>query len=110
MGDAEACSQKGPGRKDPHEGQEEDEQGKDRLGEELSSRALPRLLEVWLSYVPPAVLSALVAPSLLVDQEKISLAPGNVFLWASIPTVIVAWKTKNFPQTRLRAGCRSATA
>jgi branched-subunit amino acid transport protein len=61
----------------------------------MSSRALPRLLEVWLSYVPSAVLAALVAPSLLVDQEQISLNSGNVFLWASIPTVIIAWKTKN---------------
>jgi branched-subunit amino acid transport protein len=61
----------------------------------MSSRALPRLLEVWLSYVPSAVLTALVAPSLLVDQEQISLNSGNVFLWASIPTVIIAWKTKN---------------
>ena len=61
----------------------------------MSSRALPRLLEVWLSYVPSAVLAALVAPSLLVDQHKVSFATGNVFLWASIPTVIVAWKTKN---------------
>jgi branched-subunit amino acid transport protein len=61
----------------------------------MSSRALPRLLEVWLSYVPSAVLTALVAPSLLVDQEHISLNSGNVFLWASIPTVIIAWKTKN---------------
>ena len=61
----------------------------------MSSRAMPRYLEVWLSYVPPAVLAALVAPSLLVDQQKISLAPGNVFLWASIPTAIIAWKTKN---------------
>jgi branched-subunit amino acid transport protein len=61
----------------------------------MSSRELPRLLEVWLSFVPPAVLAALVAPSLLIDQEKISLAPENVFIWASIPTVIIAAKTKN---------------
>lgn len=27
----------------------------------MSSRTLPRLLEVWLSYIPPAVLAALVS-------------------------------------------------
>ena len=61
----------------------------------MSSRALPRLLEVWLSYIPPAVLAALVAPSLLLDQEQNNLAIDNIFLWASVPTVLIAWKTKN---------------
>lgn len=61
----------------------------------MSSRTLPRLLEVWLSYIPPAVLAALVAPSLLVDKGEIHLAFDNVFLWASIPTVIIAGRTKN---------------
>ena len=61
----------------------------------MSSRALPRILEVWLSYIPSAVLAALVAPSLLVNREQINLGSDNVFLWASVPTVLIAWKTKN---------------
>jgi branched-subunit amino acid transport protein len=61
----------------------------------LSSKRLPRFLETWLSYIPAAVLAALVAPTLLVDQERINLASSNVFLWAAIPTALVAWKTRN---------------
>ncbi len=61
----------------------------------LSSKRLPRFLVTWLSYIPAAVLAALVAPTLLVDQERINLASSNVFLWAAIPTALVAWKTKN---------------
>ena len=61
----------------------------------LSSKRLPRFLEVWLSHIPVAVLAALVAPSLLLDQQHINLASRNLFLWASVPTAWVAWQTKN---------------
>jgi branched-subunit amino acid transport protein len=61
----------------------------------LSSKRLPRFLETWLSYIPAAVLAALVSPTLLVDQQRINLASNNIFLWAAIPTALVAWKTKN---------------
>jgi branched-subunit amino acid transport protein len=61
----------------------------------LSSKHLPRFLETWLSHIPAAVLAALVAPTLFVDQQQINLAPTNIFLWASIPTALIAWKTKN---------------
>jgi branched-subunit amino acid transport protein len=61
----------------------------------LSSKRLPRFLEVWLSHIPVAVLAALVAPSLLLDHQHVNLASSNLFLWASVPTAWVAWKTKN---------------
>ena len=61
----------------------------------LSSKRFPRFLETWLSHVPAAVLAALVAPTLFLDQGQVNLAPSNIFLWAAIPTALIAWKTKN---------------
>jgi branched-subunit amino acid transport protein len=61
----------------------------------LSAKRLPKFLETWLSHIPAAVLAALVAPTLLVDQQHVNLASSNLFLWASVPTAWIAWKTKN---------------
>lgn len=61
----------------------------------LSDKRLPILLERWLNQIPVAVLAALVAPSLLTDQGRLYLAFDNIFLWASFPTILVAWKTRN---------------
>ncbi len=62
----------------------------------LSQRALPPLVIAWLRYVPVAVLSALLLPALTVQQNRIDLGFDNILLWAAIPTVLVAWKTKSF--------------
>ena len=61
----------------------------------LSSRSLPPLVVDWLRYVPVAVLAAMLFPSLLVQGDEIALAPGNLFLWAAFPTLLVAWKTRS---------------
>ena len=61
----------------------------------LSSRKLPPLIIVWLRYVPVAVLAAMLWPSLLVQGERLDLSVNNLFLWASIPTFLVAWKTRS---------------
>jgi branched-subunit amino acid transport protein len=59
----------------------------------LSGRKLPRLAERWLSLIAPAVLSALLLPSLLPAAG----APlfSNTFLLASVPAFLVAWRTKS---------------
>ena len=61
----------------------------------LSSKRLPRLVVMWLGFVPVAVLSALTLPSLLVNDAKLDFSGGNLFLWAAIPTLLVAWKTRS---------------
>ncbi|MFO7323939.1 MAG: AzlD domain-containing protein [Chloroflexota bacterium] len=49
-----------------------------------------------LRYVPPAVLSAIVVPELLLpDGERMLLAPENTRLVAGLVALLVAWKTKN---------------
>lgn len=62
----------------------------------LASRTLPEPVVRWLSYVPAAVLSAMLFPSLLLREARFDFTPQNLFLWASIPAFILAWRTKSF--------------
>jgi len=57
--------------------------------------ALPPLVEAWLRYVPAAVLAAMLLPSLLVAEGQAHLAWDNLYLWAALPTLGVAWKTRS---------------
>lgn len=61
----------------------------------LSQRKLPEPVEAWLRYVPVAVLSAMLLPSILLVDGRIDLGAGNLFLWAAIPTLLVGWKTRS---------------
>jgi branched-subunit amino acid transport protein len=61
----------------------------------LASKSLPKVVVDWLRYVPVAVLAAMLLPSLLVNQGHIDLNPSNLFLWAAIPTLVVAWKRRS---------------
>ena len=62
----------------------------------LASRTLPEPVVRWLSFVPTAVLSAMLFPSLLLKESSFDFTPENYFLWASIPAFLLAWKTKSF--------------
>lgn len=61
----------------------------------LRNRKLPPFLVAWLRYVPIAVLSALLLPSLLIENNKLFLNPANIYLWAAIPATWVAWRKKS---------------
>ena len=61
----------------------------------FSSRPLPPLIVAWLRYVPAAVLSAMLLPSLLFQEGELTLSANNLFLWASIPTFVIAWRTRS---------------
>lgn len=52
------------------------------------------LLE-WLSYVPVAVLAALLAPELLLKDGQLFLSPGNTYLLAAIPSFIAGMYSKS---------------
>jgi len=67
----------------------------------LRGRELPPFVVAWLRYVPVAVLSALLLPSLLVQGGKFALAWNNLYLWAALPAIFVAWKTKSMFATVL---------
>lgn len=60
----------------------------------LAGRALPPLLERWLSFVPVSVLAALVAPELLLTGGKLDLSADNLFLIATVPTLLICWYKK----------------
>jgi branched-subunit amino acid transport protein len=59
----------------------------------LAKKKLPPLVEAWLRYVPVAVLSAMLLPSLVVNDGVLDFSSSNLFLWAAVPTFLVAWKT-----------------
>ena len=61
----------------------------------LSNKNLPDKVVSWLSFIPAAVLSALLAPALLLNNGSLYLSLENTALLAFIPTLIIAYKTKN---------------
>ena len=61
----------------------------------LTSKPLPPVVVAWLRYVPVAILAALLLPALVVSENRLDVSLGNLFLWAAIPTFIVAWKTRS---------------
>lgn len=62
----------------------------------LASRTLPESVARWLSFVPTAVLSAMLFPSLLLREGTFDFSGENFFLWASIPALLLAWRSKSF--------------
>ena len=48
-----------------------------------------------LKYVPPAVLTAIIVPAVLMPEGNIDLALGNAPLFAGILAGIVAWRSRN---------------
>jgi branched chain amino acid efflux pump len=56
---------------------------------------VPETVRRALRFVPPAVLSAIVFPELLIRSGQIDLSPFNYRLLAGLGAVLVAWRTKN---------------
>ena len=49
----------------------------------------------FLSYVPPAVLAALIAPEIFIRDGSIAPLASNPRLWAAALAVLIAIKTRN---------------
>jgi len=56
---------------------------------------VPETIRRALRFVPPAVLTAIVIPELVVQSGQINLSLTNFRLLAGLAAVLVAWKTKN---------------
>jgi branched-subunit amino acid transport protein len=57
---------------------------------------LPERVFRALRHVPPAVLAAIIVPSVLMPVgDRIDVSLNNSFLIAGIVAVVVAWRTKN---------------
>lgn len=61
----------------------------------LSRREIPDLFIKFLSYIPAAVLSALLLPAVIVTDGKINIGMSNTMLLSSLIALPVAYKTKN---------------
>ena len=62
----------------------------------LARRTLPEPVIRWLGFIPVAVLSAMLLPSLVAPEKILDFSFQNIFLWAAFPTFLVCWKTKSF--------------
>jgi branched-subunit amino acid transport protein len=68
----------------------------------LSKRELPASVTIWLSYVPVAVLAALLAPALFAPGGSVTFRlETNPAFWVAIPVFAVAHITKNLFATVL---------
>tara|TARA_A100001037_G_C14530688_1_gene362922 strand:- start:100 stop:429 length:330 start_codon:yes stop_codon:yes gene_type:complete len=56
----------------------------------VSNIKIPDYLNKILEFVPLAVLSSMVVQFIIIDNGKLNLSFTNEFLWASVPTLIVA--------------------
>lgn len=56
---------------------------------------IPETVRKALHYVPPAVLSAIVFPELLLNDGLLNLSFGNFRLLAGLVAVLVGWFSKN---------------
>jgi len=55
----------------------------------------PELLQRALRFVPPAVLSAIILPEMLMPQGSLQIGAENLRLWAGLAAMWVAWRTRN---------------
>ena len=62
----------------------------------LKGDNLPVALRHWLSFVPVAVLAALVGPDIFIYEGQFNISSSNLFLMAGLPTLLVAWWFKNY--------------
>lgn len=67
----------------------------------LSGRTLRPMIAAWLRLIPPAVLAAMLVPSLLIREERLVFSQDNLFLWAAVFAFAVAWKWKSLSATVL---------
>ncbi len=68
----------------------------------LGKIQLPEPVFRALKYVPPAVLTAIIMPSILFhDSNQINVSYTNPYLVAGIGAAIISWRTKNLLLTIL---------
>jgi branched-subunit amino acid transport protein len=60
---------------------------------------MPAMVEQTLKFVPPAVLTAIFFPELLLKNGDLYISLGNARLLAGTLSILVAWRTKNVTYT-----------
>jgi len=56
---------------------------------------VPETMRRALHYVPPAVLSAIVFPDLLMRGQELAISPDNHRLFAGLFAIVVAWISRS---------------
>ena len=56
---------------------------------------IPAMVQRALRFVPPAVLSAIIAPALFMPNNTLELSLSNYRLVGGVAAILVAWRTKN---------------
>jgi branched-subunit amino acid transport protein len=56
---------------------------------------VPEMMRRALHYIPPAVLSAIIFPEILIPDQRLDFSPGNHQLLAGLAAVLIAYFTKN---------------
>ena len=68
----------------------------------LSGRNLRPVIVSWLRLVPPAVLSAMLVPSLVVrDGKSLDFGYENLFLWSGLVALLLAYRFQSLSLTVL---------
>lgn len=61
----------------------------------LGHVAIPKSFFQSLKFVPPAVLTAIIVPALLMSQGRLDVSLANTRLIAGLLAILVAWRTKH---------------
>lgn len=61
----------------------------------IGRREIPPLLRRALHYIPPAVLTAIILPELLLPGGRLHLSLTNPHLLAGAAAALVAWRTRS---------------
>ena len=61
----------------------------------VSKIKLPSQIKRALKYVPIAVLSAIIAPLVLLQHGELAISLDNSFFLAGIVSILVSWRLKN---------------
>ena len=61
----------------------------------LGEAAMPPSIDHALRYVPPAALSAIIVPAVLMPEGSFDVSPGNARLLAALVAAVVAWRSKS---------------
>jgi branched-subunit amino acid transport protein len=62
----------------------------------LEPDAMPRVVLDWLSFVPVAIMAALVGTDIFFNQGALDISFNNLYLVAAVPSLLVAWWSKSF--------------
>ena len=61
----------------------------------IGQREIPQQLRRALYFIPPAVLTAIILPELVLPKGQLNLSLANPNLLAGIVAVLVAWRTRS---------------